>query len=407
MKRINYLHELVGTQQNIELADQKARKNKSHKYGVVKHDRAHDLQNAILQYELAYLIYKTSEYETFKIYEPKERIIYRLPYYPDRIAHHALMNILEPIWTNIFIKGTYSCVKNRGIHKCAKDLKKDLKGFPKETIYCLKLDVQKFYPSIDHDILKQILRRKIKDEYLLLILDGIIDSADGVPIGNYLSQFFANLYLTYFDHWMKEEVKVKFYYRYADDIVILSDNKDWLHNVLCAIKIYMKHELKLNLKPNYQIFPVESRGIDFVGYVFRHEYTLLRKSIKLNIRKLVFNYLNDKISKEQFITSMASYRGWLKYCDSRHLCQWIEQKTSLHISNWDGQKVGINQFWGKSVYIYALLPHRKYYEIHCLYNGKSYRILTHNVRLWYRLLKFKFPGVFKLINYGYKRNRKK
>ena len=110
---------------------------------------------------------------------------------------------MEPIWVSSFVKGTYSCIKNRGIHKALKDVKHALKD-EANTQYCLKLDVRKFYPSIDHAILKQLIRKKVKDKQLLVILDEIIDSAEGVPIGNYLSQFFANLYLTYLDHWVKE-----------------------------------------------------------------------------------------------------------------------------------------------------------------------------------------------------------
>lgn len=400
MKRINYLHELVSTQQNIELADERARHNKTKRYGVLKHDKTHDEQNARLQYWFSYLLYKTSEYDTFKIYEPKERIIYRLPYFPDRIAHHALMNILEPIWIKIFIKNTYSCVKRRGIHKCAKDLKEDLRDYPEQTTYCLKMDVRKFYPSIDHEILKQILRRKIKDEYLLKILNEIIDSADGVPIGNYLSQFFANLYLTYFDHWMKEEVKAKFYYRYADDIVILSNDKRWLHNVLCAIKIYLKYELKLQLKPNYQIFPVEERGIDFVGYVFRHNYTLLRKSIKMHIRKLVQRFEDGKITRDEFMVSMSSYKGWLLYCDSHNLCKWIQFHTGVRISRWNGKRTSISRFWNKLIFVYAIIPHPRYYEIECLHNGKPFIIRSNDLHIWKRLhRKRKFPCLFKVTRY--------
>ena len=161
----------------------------------------------------------------FKILRTKRREIYQLPYFPDRITHHAIMNILEPIWVSVFTSDTYSCIKNRGIHAAAKRLKRELKLDPEGTKYCLKIDVRKFYPSIDHEILKQVVRRKIKDKRLLWLLDEIIDSADGVPIGNYLSQYFANLYLAYFDHWIKEE-RIKYYYRYADDIVILgSDNE--------------------------------------------------------------------------------------------------------------------------------------------------------------------------------------
>ena len=118
----------------------------------------------------------------------------------------------------------------------------------------------KFYPSIDHEILKQVVRRKIKDKRLLWLLDEIIDSADGVPIGNYLSQYFANLYLAYFDHWIKEEKRIKYYYRYADDIVILGSDKNELHSLLHEIRAYLSDRLKLKVKRNYQVFPVDKSG---------------------------------------------------------------------------------------------------------------------------------------------------
>ena len=155
-----------------------------------------------LHHQLMEGTFRTSPYDIFKIYTPKERDIYRLPYYPDRIVHHAVMNILEPIWCSIFTADTYSCIKGKGIHAAARKLKQYLREDPPGTRYCLKIDIRKYYPSIDHDILKQIIRRKIKDRRLLALLDEIIDSAEGVPIGNYLSQYFANLYLAYFDHWI-------------------------------------------------------------------------------------------------------------------------------------------------------------------------------------------------------------
>ena len=126
---------------------------------------------------------------------------------------------MEPIWVSLFTEDTYSCIKNRGIHKAAAKVKKALKEDPEHTTYCLKMDVVKFYPSIEHDVLKMILRKKIKDQDLLWLLDLIIDSADGVPIGNYLSQYFANIVLAYFDHWLKEVKGVKYYFWYADDMV--------------------------------------------------------------------------------------------------------------------------------------------------------------------------------------------
>jgi len=132
------------------------------------------------------------------------------------------------------------------------------------------------------------LRRKFKDKDLLWLLDEIIDSADGVPIGNFLSQFFSNYYLTFFDHWIKEQKSIKHYFRYADDIVILSNNKEYLHELLSEIREYFTVNLKLTIKSNYQVFPVASRGIDFVGYVHFHTHTLLRKSIKKRFARALF-----------------------------------------------------------------------------------------------------------------------
>lgn len=187
MKRINNLYPLIYAPENIELADDKARRCKRNRYGVRHHDENRAIDNFVLHLSLRNEDYHTSEYTTYKIYEPKERLIFRLPYYPDRIMHHTIMNIMEPIWMKIFTRDTYSCIKNRGIHALIKQLSKDLRSDPNGTMYCLKLDIKKFYPSINHDILKDILKKKIKDKQVINLLFEIVDSAEGVPIGNYLS----------------------------------------------------------------------------------------------------------------------------------------------------------------------------------------------------------------------------
>lgn len=161
MKRYNGLHDKLCTIENIEVADDNARKNKNKKYGINKHDKNRQYENEDLVDKLFNLKYKTSKYSLYKIYEPKERIIYRLPYYPDRIAHHAIMNVVKYIWTKSFIHNTYSCIEGRGIHLCANNLKRDLRKYPNETKYCLKLDIRKFYPSIPHNGLKKCIRKKI------------------------------------------------------------------------------------------------------------------------------------------------------------------------------------------------------------------------------------------------------
>lgn len=314
MKRYNNLFNKIVTIDNLRLAYIKARRNKRSRRDVTVFERHSEQLLHQLQQKLIRGAYKTSTYHTFTIYEPKERLIYQLPFYPDRIVHHAVMNILEPIWVSVFTKNTYSCIKGRGIHAAVKDIKRDLKD-KENTKYCLKLDIKKFYPSIDHDILKQIIRRKIKDKDLLQLLDEIIDSTTGVPIGNYLSQFFANLFLAYFDHYLKEELKVKYYYRYADDIVILHGNKKYLHRLLKIIKQKLK-ELKLEIKSNHQVFPIDTKGLSFVGYVFYHDRVKIRKNIKLNMRRTSKRYQKNYL---EYRAHMCSYIGWLKYCNGKHL----------------------------------------------------------------------------------------
>lgn len=329
MKRYNNLFDKIVSLDNLYEADKRARRQKSHRPEVMLFDKNKDKLLLDLQRKLINGEYETSEYYVFKIYEPKEREIFKLPYYPDRIVHHAIMNIMEPIWVSAFIKGTYSCIRKRGIHKALKDVKFALKD-EINTQYCLKLDIRKFCSSIDHDILKTIIRKKIKDKRLLSLLDEIIESAQGVPIGNYLSQFFANLYLTYLDHWIKEQKKVRYYFRYADDIVILGGDKQQLRDLFYNIQDYLNNKLKLNFKDNWQIFKVDSRGIDFVGYRVFHTHTLLRKRIKKRFCKKI-NKLNKKqnLDKDTYKQKICSYIGWIKYCNGRNLLNKMSKYKEL------------------------------------------------------------------------------
>lgn len=309
MKRKNGLFEKVIEIENIRLADRKARVNKPNNYGIKLFDEKREENLLQLQRELTEETYRTGEYDVFKIYKPKEREIARLQY-RHRIVHHAVMNIMEPMWVAAFTSNSYSCIKGRGIHKCLNDVRKALKD-EKETRYCLKIDIQKFYPSINRIKLIEIIGKKIKDVKMMRLHSEIINSAPGetgVPIGNYLSQFYANLYLTYFDHWIKEEKRVKHYFRYCDDMVIFAEDKSKLHELLREIKTYLKDELFLTVKQNYQVFPVESRGVDFVGYKMFHTHTLLRKSIK---KGLIKNKNKPK--------SVSSYGGWAVHCNSVNL----------------------------------------------------------------------------------------
>lgn len=161
----------------------------------------------------------------------KERVIHKLPYFPDRILHHAILQVVGDIWVKTFIKDTYQSIKGRGVHKCKNKIEKITKDKNIDKLYCFKIDITKFYPSVDNNIMKRIIRKKIKCKDTLWLSDDIIDSSEGLPIGDYISQHLGNLYLSYFDHEMKEKYKCKWYFRYCDDIVILSEDKQYLNDI--------------------------------------------------------------------------------------------------------------------------------------------------------------------------------
>jgi len=315
MKRHGNLFEKIISIENLTLADKRARLGKKCKREIQAFDENRDELLLKLQNMLLNKTFKTSKYHVFKkvVDSGKEREIYRLPYYPDRILHHAIMNIIEPIIYNTLTADTYSCIKGRGIHSAAEKVKYAIRQPGAD--YVLKLDVKKFYPSVDHEVLKSIIRRKIKDNELLWLLDEIIDSAKGLPIGNYLSQSFANLFLSGFDHWIKEVKGVRHYFRYCDDMVIFHHDKAFLHALLIEITDYLS-ALKLTVKKDWRVFPVDT-GVDFVGFVFYPTHTLIRKSIKKRFIKAIKKY--KAVQSPDNYRSLASYWGWLKYSNSCNL----------------------------------------------------------------------------------------
>jgi hypothetical protein len=270
--------------------------------------------------------YNVSEYKISIINDKgKDRELMKLPYFPDRIIQWAILLQIEDIFMETFCNHTCASIKNRGINKASKLLNSYLKD-RENTKYCLKIDVKKFYPNVNHDILKMLIRKKFKDRELLALLDRIIDSypnEKGIPIGSYLSQFLANYYLTYFDHWLKEDRKIKYVIRYMDDIVILHCDKGFLHKLLREIEDYLRDNLDLKVKENWQVFPVEVRGIDFVGYRHFYDYKLLRKGTCKKFKRKLID-IKKKQDKKEMISysewcSINSYNGWLKWCDSYRL----------------------------------------------------------------------------------------
>lgn len=310
MKRKGNIYDQICSIENLVQAEACARIGKRKQYGVIAFDKNYDANLAQLHQLLITETYVTSTYTIFTIRERKERIIYRLPYFPDRICHWAIMNVLKDMFVRTFTADTYSCIEGRGVGGAVNKMKnvlQDVEG----TRYYLQLDIKKFYPSITHRILKHLLRRKIKCERSLRLIEGIIDSAEGLPIGNYLSQYLANFYLSYFDHWLKEEKKIKYYFRYADDMIILGPDKAALHQLRIDIEEYLKEHLNLLIKPNWHVSPVKARPIDFLGYVFHGTHTQLRKRNKQAFAR--------RVAKGARRETIEAYKGLASHANCKNL----------------------------------------------------------------------------------------
>lgn len=339
MKRVGNLFDKVCDMDNLKLAYKNAKRGKGWYREVKMIEKDVDFYLTSVQKMLIDKTFTTSEYEIFtKIDKGKSREIYKLPFYPDRIVQWALMQVIEPYIVRNLTADTYSAIPSRGMHACLKKLKRDISIDEIGCQYCLKIDMKKYYPHINHEILKAKYRRVFKDPDVLWLLDDIIDSTEGdtgVPIGNYVSQYSGNFYLSDFDHWLKEDKQVKYYYRYMDDCVILSDDKAYLHALLADIKVYLEDNLKLELKGNYQVFPTYIRGIDFVGYRIFKDYVLVRKSVVKQM-KVKFKPIQAKVAKGKMlnlhdVSTINAYAGWLKAADSSRLSNKYIQPLMPHV----------------------------------------------------------------------------
>jgi hypothetical protein len=315
MKTFKNIFYLIADMDNLRLAHANAQKGKKHYEEVVRVNKNPEEYLKRLQAMLLERTFKNSKYRTFTIIDKgKDREIYSLPYFPDRILHHAILQVLEPIWKSILIRNTFQSIKGRGVEDGRRKVKKALCS--KDAKYCLQMDISKFYPSIDNDILKGIIREKIADNDVLWLLDEIIDSTKGVPIGNYISQYFGNIYLSYFDHYVKEKLKIKHYFRYCDDIILIHQDKDYLSYCFSKIEYYLEKELKLSIKSSYQIYPIRKRRINFLGFMFDNRRAYLRKRIAKSFKRAARKYNSGNVSKAR---SLVSYHGWAKHSDSWNL----------------------------------------------------------------------------------------
>lgn len=325
MKRVNNIYDEICNIDNLKLAYKESSRDKHHYKEVKEFEKEPDRLLKELQQSLINQTYSIPEsHYTFKVMNDKgkERELMKLRYYPHRIVQWAIMLQIEKYFIQTIPHFSCASMPDKGIDRAYKLITSYLTD-KNNTQYCLKIDIKKFYPNIDKEILKNLIRHKFKDKRLLWLLDLIIDSYPkdkGIPIGSYTSQYFANFYLAYFDHWLKQEKKVKYVVRYMDDIVILHYSKEWLHNLKKDMDEYLNNNLKLTIKENYQVFPVESRGIDFIGFVFRHNKIRLRRKNALSLRKIANKAqknvrIGKDISRHQFC-SLNARLGFFQYFNS-------------------------------------------------------------------------------------------
>ncbi len=315
-------------------AHKRARLHKTYKREVIRFEL--DLENNI--YNLLNNIksgrYRLGKYYEFKIYEPKERIINALPYV-DRIVHQWYVEeFIKPYIVPKFINTTFACLKDKGTHKAVEEVQRQIRKYHRkyDSFWILKCDISKFFYSIDPDVLYEIMKKYIADKKLLkfthlLIFDNRPNpDGVGIPIGNYTSQFFANIYLNELDQYVKRVLKVECYTRYMDDFIILAKTKKECIELKKKVETFLNDVLHLSLNNKSRYYPY-SMGVNFCGYRIFTTHRLLRlnskKKIKKNVKKWNKLYEKNKLDIPQALSSLTSWVGHASHCNSYKLQQKI------------------------------------------------------------------------------------
>ena len=280
-----------------------------------------------LRDELLNGLYQHGQYSPFTIHDPKERSIHKATV-RDRIVHQAIVNAIELVFERRFVFDSFSCRKYKGTHAASYRLRSQLRrasGNNSKTVYALKCDIRKFFDSLDHEILLQLILTQIQCSKTVSLLQHIVSGFNtqdgkGVPIGNLTSQLFANIYLHEFDHFIKQRLKIKWYLRYCDDFVILDTSRESLIKLIPVIKGFLQDTLKLEIHPHKISLRTWNQGIDFVGYVHLPHCTVLRTRTR---KRMIRQIRPDNI---------ASYMGMCQHADTYQLQQLLLNKLSDEIA---------------------------------------------------------------------------
>ncbi len=315
---------------NFQLALKRAVRGRRSKPAIAKFLCNADYNIEQLRQMVANDKFRTSPYRTMEITDPKRRTISILPFYPDRIVHHAIINILGPIWERKFISDSYAGRNGRGLHAASRRVME----FARHNKYVLKCDIRKFYPSIPHDTMFKVVQKHVPDKKMQQIMHEIINSTNspkGLPIGNLCSLWMGNLYMHELDMFVKRYLGIKYYIRYCDDFCIFSNNKSELHQWREQIRQFLDSKLQLSFSKS-EIFPMKN-GLDFVGYRHFPDFILLRKRTlkkqKSNMQKI--NNMKTIQNLDHTRGQIAAAYGWMKNACSYNIQCKLRMKKLRHM----------------------------------------------------------------------------
>lgn len=300
----------------------KSKKNKKQTKRFLAHQERMLLQ---LQQVLKRGHFKTSGYNVFTVYEPKQRLIYELPLYPDHIVHHAIINVLGRYWQNSFVRDSYACIPGRGIHSASRQTVR----FVKRNKYVLQCDIKKFYPSVNHDIVMDILKRKIKDRRMLNLLHNIVYSMPGgtnLPIGNLTSQWLGNVYMNQLDMFVKHVLHCRDYVRYSDDFCLFANDKQVLREYAKKVSDFIENKLKLRFSKC--VLRPTVLGVSFIGYRHFADFVLLRRRAVVRIKKRILNIAKNRDRSKLVMFQLASTKGFLSHANVYNFKRWLLKQVS-------------------------------------------------------------------------------
>lgn len=322
MNSYNNLMPKIASMDNLQWAYKKTAKAKKMTFGYLEFKEYKDINLNKIREELLDGGYKIGDYRHFTIYEPKPRLVSALDF-KDRLIQHALIGIIEPIFEATFLPNTFACRVGLGTHAGVKYIQAQLRK-TSENKYYLKTDFSKFFPSVDHNILLEMVDRKISCKPTLSLIKEIVKPNEvGIPIGSLTSQLFANVYGSKLDQYIHHQLGHRKWARYMDDVVILGDCPQELRESFTAIKEFSNKNMKLNISKWH--CQSTKRGINFLGYRIWDTHKLIRKDSATRAKRKIAKYIKyqDNLALDRFA---ASWRGHAQWADSHNLFNWLEKK---------------------------------------------------------------------------------